>query len=92
MTEMKTRIEGHQDHHFPCDCGDWHYLDVSIDDVDESWRFLSLADSYLAHRWRDRIRASWTILRGKEHCHRGVLLDLANATDLKAVLDELVNR
>lgn len=86
---MKTRVEGHHKHHFPCDCFDWHYLDVSIDDVDETWRYLSVADTYMASRWRDRIRGAWTVLRGKEHCHRGVILDKANTLDLKEVIDEL---
>ena len=91
MTEMKTRIADHHEHHFPCDCGDWHYLDVSVDDVDETWRFLSVADTYWPHRYRDRIKAAFTLLRGKSHCHNGVLLDLANATDVKAVIDAVVN-
>ena len=88
---MKTRTPGWQEHHFPCDCGDWHYLEVSIDDADPQWRFLTLVDSYVPHRWRDRLKGAWMMLRGAEHCHRGVLLDLANAADLKAVIDKLVD-
>lgn len=88
MTEMRPRWgAGHHEHHFPCDCGDWHYLQVSVDEFDPDWRFLEVTDTFTARRWRDRIKAAFTVLRGKTHYHSGVVLDRQNTEDLKAVVD-----
>ena len=90
MTKMKTRTPDWQEHWFPCDCGDWHFLQVSIDKDEPQWRWLVLADAYIARRWRDRLKGIWMLVRGKEHSHRGVILNQENVTDLKSVIDALL--
>lgn len=88
MTEMRSTLPGHHVHYFPCDCGDWHYLVVEVDD-DPYWQLLDIADEYWPRRWRDRVRAAVTVLRGRPHYARHVALDEANVRDLKAVIDSL---
>lgn len=88
MTKMNSRFEGHEEHHFPCDCGDWHYLEVTWDDEDSEWRYLSVADSYHFHKWKDRIKAVFDILRGKVHYHSGILLTGENLRELKEVINK----
>lgn len=87
---MKTNIVNHQLHHFPCSCNDWHYIKVMVDGDDVSWRYLEIADAYAPLRWRDRVVAAGKLLRGKPHYHGGILLDEANARDLKVVIDSLI--
>lgn len=45
-------------HHFPCECGGWHYLLV-VDDDDPDWRCLEIADTYAPRRWGERVGAAW---------------------------------
>lgn len=82
MTEMRSNLLAHHVHHFPCDCGDWHYLVVEVDDVDADWQYLDIADAYWPRRWRDRLRDAVTVLRGQPHYFRSLVLDEANARDL----------
>lgn len=90
MTEMRSRGDTTHEHHFPCDCGDWHYLSVSLDEVDSKWRFLEIADTYYPLRWRDRFKAAWKVLNGEQHCVSGVLLNKQNAEDLKEVCEWVI--
>lgn len=90
---MRPRFDGgHHEHFFPCDCGDWHYIGVSVDDEDPDWQYLMVDDAYWPHRWRDRLRAAAKVLRGRPHYHSGVVLDEANTLDLKRVVDALAVR
>ncbi|HVA10532.1 MAG TPA: hypothetical protein VNG12_27790, partial [Acidimicrobiales bacterium] len=93
MTEMRDRWGAdHHEHHFPCDCGDWHYLDVSTDEHDPDWQYLEIADTFWPTRWRDRIKAALTVLRAKPHHARALLLNRENVRDLKEVIDALAAR
>ena len=90
MTEMRSRHEGIHEHHFPCDCAAWHYIEVRIDDSEPRFCLLDIADVTHPKRWRDRLKAATDAIRGKQHYHRGILLDEQNATDLRRVLNELL--
>ncbi len=93
MTEMRPRWwEGLHEHHFPCECGDWHYLHVQVDDTDPEFCLLNIADTWEPVGWRDRLKAAWKMLRGQTHYAAGVLLNEPNVRDLKAVVDALHER
>lgn len=84
---MPSKFDNHYKYIFPCDCGDYHSIEVEWDDADADWRFLSIADMYRARRLRDRIKAAFTVLRGKLHYHSGVLLTEEAVNGLRTVLD-----
>lgn len=88
MTQLQIRTEGHERHIFPCDCGDFHYVEVDWDDVDPDWRWLQLTEGLFAYPWKARIKAAWLILSGKHHHHSGVILDEANTKALLEVLQK----
>lgn len=88
MAKLTPKFDSHHQYIWKCDCWDWHYIEVDWDDEDETWRYLSIADTYWPHRIRDRIRAAITVLRGEPHHHTGIILSDKDVADLIAVLSK----
>lgn len=86
MTKLPSKIPDHHKYLFQCDCSDTHYIEVTWDDQDADWRYLTLTDTYSAWRLRDRLQAMWTVFRRKPHYHSGILLDQENTDALYKVL------
>lgn len=56
-------------------------------DDDPVWGELYVAATRPGSRWRDRLKATWTILRGREHVLHGICLERPDVERLRDFLD-----
>jgi len=83
MTKMRSVWDDVETHHFPCDCGDQHYVEVFIEG---EWKYLWVGNVYRPTALRKRIVAAWKVLRGKGFHQGEIVLNQLNMSDLRDVL------
>ncbi len=88
MAKFNSKLDGHHEYIWPCDCGDSHFIQITWDDQDSEWRFLEITETYHARTLWNRVKTALTVLRRKPHYHSGVVLDEANTKEILETLTQ----
>jgi len=83
---LPKTLADHYDHIWRCDCSDIHYLTLTWDDEDPTWRYLAVADGWGGRSVKERIKGAWKLLRGHYHTGCEILLNDETVADVLAVL------
>lgn len=80
---------GHRELIFPCDCNDDHFLRITWDDSDRTYRYLWITGSIRPQGVWPRLSAAARIIFGKEYCSTEIVLSPETVTSLHAFLSLL---
>lgn len=79
----------HTDLIFPCDCHDDHFLRLTWDDDDKTYRYLWITGVIRPTGIWPRLKAATRILVGKEFCSTEVVLGPESVESLATYLEAL---
>lgn len=86
MAELISDFEDHEEHIFQCDGGDDHFIRITWDYEDPSWRFLWITSEYKTSTIKNRIKEIRDAIKGRSTYNEIVLRETVVDSLLETLL------